>query len=141
MNPRSAIQKGKELEDFVVSRLRATGLDNRAYRQKGSGNGLHKGDVWNDLNLCFEAKNTAKPNLGPTLRQVRRESLGTQEPVVVWHMPHTPLEDSQVIISWQYFEALLVKSKQPASLAPDRDLRWKLERLKQAANAVISEIK
>lgn len=141
MNPRSAIQKGKELEDFIVSRLRATNLDARAYRQRGSGNGLHKGDVWNDLGLCFEAKNTQKPNLGPTIKQVIREAMGTQEPVIVWHMPHTPLEDSQVIVSWSYFEQLLVRSRQPSSLAPDRELRWKLENLKRAAGAVISEIK
>jgi hypothetical protein len=103
VNPKSAIQKGKELEEFIVQRLRLTGLDTRAYRQKGSGSGLNKGDVWNDLNLCFEAKNTAKPNLGPSLKQVNREALGTQIPVMVWHRPRTPLEDSVVIIDWHLF--------------------------------------
>ena len=51
--PKSNIQKGKQLENFIVDRLRITGLDTRAYRQKGSGNGLNKGDIWNDLNISF----------------------------------------------------------------------------------------
>ena len=57
MKTQSAIQKGKQLEEFIVDELRLSGLDRRAYRQKGSGNGLNKGDVWKDLNLCIEAKN------------------------------------------------------------------------------------
>lgn len=141
MNPKSAIAKGKLLEDFIVDRLRTTGLDIRAYRQRGSGNGKNKGDVWNDLNLCFEAKNTAKPNLNNTLKQVNRESLGTQIPVMVWHMPNTPLEDSKVIIDWHYYEKLLLKTKEPTTTNPDREFKWKVQRLVDSAKAVLKELK
>jgi hypothetical protein len=142
LKPKSAIQKGKELEEFIVQRLRLTGLDTRAYRQKGSGSGLNKGDVWNDLNLCFEAKNTAKPNLGPALKQVNREALGTQIPVMVWHMPRTPLDDSKVIIDWSYFEALLGKSKMKESEIenPDRAVAYKLRRFIQYGKDLLKEL-
>lgn len=111
MLPRSAIQKGKELEDFIAEELRASGIDPRAQRQKGSGNGLFKGDIWNDVGLCIEAKNTKTLFLMGAWHQAVREAMGTQEPVVVWHHPFTPLGDSKVIISWEYFKAL-VKNKQ-----------------------------
>ena len=140
MNPKSAIQKGKELENWIVERLRLSGLDARAYRQKGSGNGLNKGDVWNDLNLCIEAKNTAKPNLNKTLKQVNREALGTQTPVMVWHMPQTPLEDSKVIIDWHYFESLLTQARQPTTINPDREFYYKLENLRRAVKSLEKEL-
>jgi len=137
---KSPQQKGKELENFIVDRLRSSGLDTRAYRQKGSGNGMNKGDIWNDLNLCIEAKNTAQPNLNKTLRQVNREALGTQIPVMVWHMPHTPLEDSHVIIDWHYFETLLKKTREPTTLNPDRAFKWKVDRLRQDCKAILKEL-
>jgi len=51
MKPTTAIQKGKQLEDFITDELRASGLDRRAYRQKGSGSGFNKGDSWNSLSF------------------------------------------------------------------------------------------
>lgn len=115
MKPTSAIQKGKILENFVVEELRLKGFESQAHRNPGSGSGLRKGDIGNGLGICFECKNTAQPNLGVTLRQVNRESMGTQEPVVVWHMPNTPLADSKVIIDWHFFLDLLMARKNNAS--------------------------
>jgi len=140
MKTQSAIAKGKLLESFIVDRLRATGLDIRAARNPGSGNGKLKGDIWNDLNICFEAKNTANPNLGPTIKQVRREALGTQIPVIVWHPPQIPLEDSVVIIDWHYFEELLLKTQQPKTINPDRALAWKVKSLIQSAKQLLKEL-
>jgi hypothetical protein len=139
---RSAIAKGKELENWIVERLRLSGLDTRAYRQKGSGNGLNKGDIWNDLNICFEAKNTKNLALGATLKQVRREALGTQNPVIVWHPPHTSLEDSVVILDWHYYESLLLKVKNstPAYQNPDRTADWALRNLSNAIKKVQKEL-
>ncbi len=115
MLPQSSIQKGKILENFVVEELRLKGLEAQAHKTPGSGSGLRKGDIGNGLGICFECKNTAQPNLGVTLRQVNRESMGTQEPVVVWHMPKTPLADSKVIINWYFFLELLLARKDNAS--------------------------
>jgi hypothetical protein len=140
MRPQSAIAKGKVLEEFIVDRLRITGLDTRAYRQKGSGNGLNKGDIWSDLGICFEAKNTKNLALNSTLKQVRRESMGTQTPVIVYHPPQIPLEDSVVIIDWHYFESLLLKTQQPKTVNPDRALAWKVKSLIQSAKQLLKEL-
>jgi len=140
MRIQSRIQKGKELENWITDRLRLSGLDRRAYRQKGSGNGLNKGDIWNDLNLCIECKNQ-KNFSKDWYKQAEKESMGTQEPIVVWHPPQLPLEASMVFINWDYFEKLLIKSKNPPDIkSPNKNLKWKLEKLRQVANEVIKEL-
>jgi hypothetical protein len=140
MKPNSAKAKGNLLEDWIVNRLILSGLDTRAYRQKGSGSGLNKGDVWNSLNLCIEAKN--QTNFKPAwFKQAEKESLGQQEPVVVWHPPNKPLDDSKVFINWNYYEKLLLKAKEPKSTKPTRDFRWRLENLKSAIQKVLKELK
>lgn len=143
MNPKSAIQKGKDLEEFIVGRLRTSGLDERAYRQRGSGNGLHKGDIWNDLGICFEAKNTRNYPGKKTFQQVEREAMGYQEPVIVWHPPQTALEASKVIINWDYFEKLLLAKRDEAPRVenPDKALKYSLQRLKAGINDVLAKIK
>jgi len=142
MLPSSAISKGKALEDFIVDELRSSGLDKRAYRQRGSGNGLNKGDVWNDLGICFEAKNTHGCNPKKIMEQATREGLGTQEPVGVWHPPHKPLEESLVIINWKFFLKLLKKEKNTESqvINPDKQTAWKIKTLISSAKAVLKEI-
>jgi len=139
MNPKSNIAKGKILENWIVDRLRLSGLDTRAYRQKGSGSGLNKGDVWNDLNLCIEAKNQ-KNFSQEWAKQAKRESMGTQTPVVVWHPPQVPLEDSVVIIQWCYFEELLLKSKDPELKQPDRAVAWKVKSAINSLKALLKEL-
>ncbi len=107
MNPQSAIQKGKELEKYVVDELGAHGLDNRATRQPGSGNGLRKGDVNNDLGWCIECKNTKNFKYKEAAEQVRREGMGFQKEVIIWHPPGRPLGDSIAIINMHDFFDLL----------------------------------
>jgi hypothetical protein len=140
MNPNSAIEKGKLLENFIVDRLRISGLDKRAYRQKGSGNGLNKGDIWNALDLCIECKNQ-KNFSKDWFKQVKKESLGVQIPVVIWHPPQVPLQDSIVMIDWNFFEQLLLKYIEKPSLEkPNREFSYKLNNLKIAVNQLMKEI-
>ena len=140
MKPVTAIQKGKQLEDFITDELRESGLDRRAHRQKGSGSGLNKGDSWNALGLCIECKN--QRNFSPKwYQQAEKESMGTQEPVVIWHPPQKPLEASMVFVSWDYFKRLLLKSKEPPKInQPSKELKWRIQRLVENAKSVIKEL-
>lgn len=141
MNPQSAIQKGKELENWIVGRLKASGLDLRAARNPGSGNGKMKGDINNDLGWCIEAKNTrAFPGAG-AFRQVREAAMGYQKELIVWHPPNTPLDASQVVMSWHDFEELLLKAREERVEAPDRDMRFALFKLKTAIGEVSRYLK
>ena len=140
MKIQSARDKGKVLEDYIVDRLRITGLDKRAYRQKGSGSGICKGDVWNDLNLAIEAKNTKNFSITEFLAQAERQTLDVQEPVVVWHPPRKPLGSNIVVITWEFFEKLMLKYKEPTVTHPDREFKYKLQRLVQYTKDLISEL-
>ena len=91
------------------------------------------------LQLTLKAKN--QKNFKPAwFKQAERESLGYQEPIIVWHPPNTPMDNSKVFINWNYFEKLLLKSKEPGLKQPDRELKWKLQSLKDAVNRVIKEL-
>ena len=141
MKPKTAIQKGKELENFIVEKLRLGGLDRRAYRQKGSGSGRNKGDIWNDLNIHFECKNQKNFKGKEWFKQMKEENVGNLKECLVWHLPQTPLEDSKVIIDWWWFEELLAKSKEPPKISePSRNLKYKLELLRKVDNEVIKEL-
>ena len=140
MQARSNIAKGKLLENWVVDQLRRSGLDNRATRTPGSGNGHLKGDIYNDLNLNIECKNQAKPSLNSWWRQSQKDALGDLDGIVVWHPQGIPLENSVVILSWHFFERLLVKSQQPQTTNPDREFKWKVQRMVDSAKAVLKEL-
>jgi len=140
MRKKSTHEIGKELEEWIAKRLRITGLDKNARFQKQSGAGLNKGDVWNKLNICFEAKNRKVFKMS-WFKQAEKDSLGYQEPVVVWHHPEKLFENIKVVLNWDYFETLLCSAQQPKTENPDRELRWKLEKLKSAAKIVIKKLK
>lgn len=138
---KSTHEIGKELEEWIVKRLKVTGLDRKARVQKQSGAGLNKGDIWNKLNICFEAKNRKSFKI-KWFEQAKKDSLGYQEPVVVWHHSEkTPGDNVKVVLNWDYFEKLLLSAQQPETKEPDRELRWEIEQLKRAAQAVIKKLK
>lgn len=107
MNPQSKIQKGKEFEEFIAGLLRSYGIDIRARRQKGSGSGLLKGDIDNDIGWCYEAKNHKHFNWKSAAEQVKREAMGYQKEAIFWHPPFRSFDDSVTIINIHDFMELL----------------------------------
>lgn len=156
MKAKSAIQKGKKLEEYLVSQLIEKGLDNRAYRSKGSGNGNgEKSDTWTSLmilgqNAGFECKNHKTVCIPEWWRQAKKlESLG-REPVLVFKLPQDPLAGTLAVV---YLDTLLelilatngVKIEPTASLPYEtaevsRETRYKLERAKTAINDLIKNL-
>jgi hypothetical protein len=112
MTPKSKIQKGKLLEKYIAGRLTDLGIDSRAERQIGSGSGLKKGDVSNNLGWCIEAKNTKNFEWSKTSKQVRREAMGYQKECIVWKPPRRPMGDSMAIILFEDFLELLKSQKE-----------------------------
>jgi hypothetical protein len=141
MLSKSAHAKGKLLENYIVDRLRASGLDVRARRTYGSGSGLEKGDISNGLNLSIECKNQKKFKLDFWKQCVRDADINSGSPVLVYHLPDTPIETSFAMVEWDYFEKLLVKSKEPPKITePTRNAKWKGERLRQALKDFMTEM-
>lgn len=142
MKPKSAIAKGKELEKWIISRLKASRLDNRAHRTPGSGSGLQKGDVANDLNLAIEAKNT-KTFSSSYWKQAKEQTKLSQRTVLVWHPPQKPMDDSLVMIDWYFFEELLKhwrKETHSEIQEPDRETKWLLENMVKTAKKLIKKL-
>jgi Holliday junction resolvase len=110
MTPRSKIQKGKLLEQHVADQLREKGLDDKAYRAHGSGNGnREKADIWTSMmilgqNAGIECKNQSKINIPDWWRQTQKlEKLG-REPVLVFKLPYEPLGGTLAVV---YLDTLL----------------------------------
>lgn len=142
MNPKSAIAKGKELEDFIVSKLRNSGLDPRAVRNPGSGNGKMKGDINNGLGLTIECKNTKKCPGKAEFAQLRREAMGYGVEVMVWHPPKFSLEDSVVLLNINDFLEFLKRAKEPktAETTDSKDFAYKLRRAQNAFRELEKEL-
>jgi hypothetical protein len=124
MNPKSAIKKGKLLEDYVAEQIREKGIDLKAYRAHGSGNtNTEKGDIWTSMmilgqNAGIECKNQARLDIPGWWRQTKKlESLG-REPVLVFKLPFEPLGDTKCVI---YLDTLL-------ELIKEHDLVGKINR-------------
>jgi hypothetical protein len=56
-------------------------------------------------------------------------------------MPNTPLADSKVVLDWYYFKSLLLKTREPVTSNPDREFKWKVQRMVDSAKAVLKELK
>jgi len=148
MKPKSAIAKGKELEIHICDRIIETGLDTRAKRSPGSGNGTReKSDIdtsvgINGRNLGIEAKNQKTIKLPEWWRQTRKlESLG-REPVLVLKLPNERFEGTLAVI---YLETFLELLQGQSGGVCDKEhlpesLKWKMKRLKDYAHDLFKEL-
>ncbi len=140
MKAASSIAKGKFLENYVVDRIIALGLDPKARRSAGSGNGNRdKADIVTSMqilgqNIGIEAKNHATLHIPEWLKQVGKlESLG-MEPVLAFKQQGESLEDTRVIIYLETFLNLIVASKGGAT----KDA-WQTKRVRENLENAVNE--
>lgn len=157
MNPKSAIQKGKLLEEYVCEQLREKGIDLKAYRSHGSGNGnVEKSDIWTSVmilgqNVGFECKNQATLHIPDWWRQTKKlEKLG-REPILVFKQFGEPLLETKVVI---YLDTLLelIKASRSTEDSPktlsknvvepqnDRSIKYALDRAVIAVKSLLKEM-
>ena len=145
MNPKSKIAIGKKFEKWGNEQIEEMGLG-KAIRTPGSGSGKVKGDSFNALDFLIEFKSERNPQWKGNIQQAKREAeQGNYNPdkwVLVQRDPETPQANPQAFAILDYFEflKLLKKNSEPKIKAPDRELKWKLERLKNACQSVIKEL-
>ena len=144
----SNVQKGKLLEDFVANQIREKGIDPKAYRSHGSGNGnSEKGDIWTSMmvlgqNVGIECKNQANLAIPEWWRQTKKlEKLG-REPVLVFKQFGEPLEETKVVI---YLSTFLEMAKGASGeirtvevpAEDSRDKKYAMELLKRAVTGAL----
>jgi hypothetical protein len=146
IDPKSKIAKGKKLEKYVAQTIRDKGLDKKAIRTPGSGSGQFKGDTHTKLTILgrqahIECKNQKLLKIQEWWRQSEKDSMGYGEPLLVFKIHQEPLESAKVVVYFDTFLDLCKKAEEPKMKDPDRETTWKLERLIQAAKAVLKDLK
>lgn len=153
MSPKSRIQKGKELENYVCERIKEKGLDEKAVRSHGSGNGTReKADIWTSLmilgrNAGIECKNQKKASIKDWWEQTQKLEVLGREPVLVYKLGGESLEESKVVIYLDTFLELLKALGSPPerSEAPEqqnipKELRWRIQEAITANKRLLHEL-
>jgi len=145
MKSKSCIQKGKRFENQVCHEIEQAGLG-KAGRTPGSGSGLKKGDIYCNLEFILECKNEKNTNFLPNVDQAKKQAqMGNFDHdkwALVTRDPRSPEAKPEIYVTidlWQWLE-LLKKNSEPRVKQPDRDLRYALARLIQAAKEVTKKI-
>jgi hypothetical protein len=118
MTPKAAIQKGKDVENYVADRIAELGIDTRAKRSFGSGNGTReKSDIWTNMQVLgrqagIECKHATKYDLPDWWRQTKKlESLG-YEPILVIKQTHETYDGTKVVIYLDTFLELVKRANE-----------------------------
>lgn len=118
-------------------------IDPHAYIVNASGQGLEKGDYYlPNLNLVIEGKNWATLSIQSWMNQAIRQGLGVNKSIVIFKNPKSTEEEKDfwVVVDFYDLKEWLKIGRQPLIEKPDREFRWKLEKLKQAINEVLKDL-
>ncbi len=148
MKAKSAIAKGKRAENEVCLRIERAGLG-EARRSAGSGNGNRdKGDIVANIPFLLEVKNQSTIKYGEWIKQAKEQArIGNSDPNK-WGLiivnPDGVQEGERmeitITIELDEFLELLKRNQEPKLKAPDRSLKYDLERLRQIAKSVINKL-
>ena len=138
MKTSSARAKGKRLEDYVADQIVAKGIDPKARRDSGSGNGdREKGDIVTSMmilgqNAGIECKNQKNIAIQDWWRQTKLLEKLQREPVLVFKIEDERWEETKCVI---YLDTLLdliklsntdkIYEEVPAE--DNRDKRWAIQ--------------
>lgn len=110
---KSQVKKGKELEEYVAVQIREKGIDPKAYRSHGSGNGFtEKADIWTSMtvlgqNAGIECKNQAVIKIPEWWRQTKKLESLSREPILAFKIYGEPLQETKVVIYLDTFLELV----------------------------------
>lgn len=145
MNARSRLQKGKNGEKIVCERIERAGLG-RARREIGSGSGKNKGDIFANIPFLIEHKNQKTIHFLDWVKQAKKQAEIGNSDTNKWCLtiqdPETPQLNPEIyaVIELDEFLNLLKRNQEPKLKEPDRNLKWKLEKLRQCCRDVENEI-
>lgn len=143
MKPRSAKNKGNRYENYLIEVFRER-LDSKAQRTYGSGNGLDKQDVrLPSLDIEIEAKNQKTLKIMDWWEQCKRQEFGNMG-VLIFRNPRKPeFVENLVVLGLDDFIELAKRKNEKVEVESNYDpqLKWKIRRLKEAAQAVFKDIR
>jgi len=144
MKIKSSKEKGKRFEKFICHQIEEMGLG-KSTRTPGSGSGKLKADIFSNLDFSLECKNEVQTNFLPNIDQTKKEAeqgnWSKEKWALITRDPRFPefQEVYATIDLWQFLE-LLKKGSEPLIKEPDKDLKWKLQSLKQICQSIIKRL-
>jgi hypothetical protein len=144
MKPRSAKNKGNRYENHLIEVLRSQ-LDEKAQRTYGSGAGLDKNDVvLPQFDIEIEAKNQKTLKILDWMEQTQsQQNKSGRTSVMVFRNPRkAEFQESFVVMDLYDWIELVKRQKDQVEVINNQDpqLKWKIKRLKDAANDVFKEL-
>lgn len=144
MRIESAKAKGKRFEDWIAQQIEDAGLG-RARREKGSGSGKYKGDIFANIDFLLECKNEKQTNFLTNIDQAKRQAeIGNwakEKWCLIARDPRFPeFQEVYATINLGEFLKLLKTQREPIIKQPDRSMKWKLEKLRQIAKEIIKDL-
>lgn len=150
MKTSSARAKGKRLEDYVADQIVAKGIDPKARRDGGSGNGdREKGDIVTSMmilgqNAGIECKNQKNISIQDWWRQTKLLEKLQREPVLVFKIEDERWEETKCVI---YLDTLLelIKLSNTEKIYEEipqedsRDKKWKIQNAITALKNLLKE--
>lgn len=117
MKPNSCKAKGNKLEDLVVDKVINSGLDKKAFRVVGSGNGnRYKADVETKITIgnreiAFECKNHKTPHIKDWWEQTIELLKQNKLPILVYKLEREKYEDAKAVLYLNDLIEILKKAK------------------------------
>jgi len=107
-------KKGNLWENRWANWLKNNGITSNARRNRGSGGGLYKSDVHNDLGISFEVKAGKAISLQKAFTQSQRDAEKSRTtPYVVIHYDGMPEDTFYVVMTnWDWAD-LIKKAQEP----------------------------
>lgn len=144
MNPRSAKNKGNRYENHLIEVLREH-LDSKAQRTYGSGNGLDKNDInLPQFDIEMEAKNQKTLKVIDWMEQTQsQEGKSGRTSVLVFRNPRkAEFQESFVVMDLYDWMTLVKGQNEEVEVIGtlDSKMKWKVKKLKDAANDVLKEL-
>jgi len=145
----SRINKGKRFEKLIAQEIEAEGLG-IARREIGSGSGRRKGDIASSIPFLLECKNQPSAKIQTILNwidqaksQAEKGNWSPEKWALIFRDSRTPESrpDIYAVIDFWEFLKLMKKDQAPRIKQPDREMRWKIQRLIDSAKAVLKELK
>lgn len=144
MNIKSAREKGKRLENYVADQIVSKGIDSKARRDGGSGNGdREKGDIVTSMmilgqNAGIECKNQKNISIQDWWRQTKLLEKLQREPILVFKIEDERWEETKCVV---YLDTLLelIKLSNTEKIyqeIPQEDSRDKKYAIQQALTAL-----
>ena len=145
MKGESARKKGARFERFVAKEITAAGLG-KAGREGNSGAGFRKGDIAANLPFLLEVKNDKQvailKNIDQSVKQAEIGNYHSNKWALITRDPRYPeFERAYATIDFWEFLELLKKYSEPRVKEPDRQMKWKIERLITSAKELLKEFK